>query len=78
MIAYGMMLAERRYLMNVFRIAVCAIVAFVSICLLSFGLGWLEDAGRVRSEQLRQSRFIARAIPVTPSAVVTDGSLARV
>ncbi len=64
--------------MNVVRIAVCSIVVFVSICLLSLGLAWIEDAGRARSEQLRQSRFIAHAMPVTPSAVGTAGPLAQV
>ncbi len=64
--------------MNVFRIAVCTIVAFVGIFLLSFGLGWIEDAEKARSEQLRQSRFIARTFPMTPNTAVTSGPLARV
>jgi hypothetical protein len=58
--------------------AVYTVVALVSICLLSFGLGWMEDAEKARSEQLRQSNFIAGAIPVTPNSVVTAGPLARV
>ncbi len=64
--------------MNVGRLAICSIVAFVCICLLGFGLGWIQDAEKARSEQLRQSRFIAHAIPVTPSAVGTAGPLAQV
>jgi hypothetical protein len=64
--------------MNVFRIAVYTIVALVGIGMLSVGLGWIEDAEKARSEQLRQSRFIARSFPATPSSVVTAGPLARV
>jgi hypothetical protein len=64
--------------MNVVRITVCTIVALVGICLLSFGLGWIEDAEKARSEQLRQSRFIACTFPMTPNAAVSAGPLALV
>jgi len=77
-VSYGMMLAYLTLLMNVFHIAVCTIVAFVTICIFTIGLGWIEDAGKARSEQLKQSRFIARALPVTPSPLTAAGPLSLV
>lgn len=64
--------------MNVFRVAVYTILAFLAVALLSVGLGWIHDAERARSEQLRQSRFIARTLPATPSSGVAAEPLARV
>jgi hypothetical protein len=53
--------------MKATRIAVCIVIALVGICTLRLVFGWIQDTEKARSEQLKQSHFIARTLSTSPS-----------
>lgn len=50
--------------MKATRIAVCIVIAIVGICTLRLVFGWVRDTEKARSEQLKQSHFIARVLSI--------------
>jgi hypothetical protein len=53
--------------MKATRIAVGIVIALVGICTLRLVFGWIQDTEKARSEQLKQSHFIARVLSIPPS-----------